>query len=75
MLTAHGDKTGDGLVRVLAHNAGYNVADECWMIDRVQENGETGYTIRKSQVYKDTLIVGILFVNFQSHIHFQHSFE
>ena len=50
MLTAHENGRDNGDFRVLAHSAGHNVADECWMIDRVQKGEMTGYTIKKSQV-------------------------
>ena len=51
MLVAHSNIRENGDARVLVHNAGWKLDDECWIIKGVKERGVTvGYTIMKSQV-------------------------
>ena len=52
MLVVHSDDRQSGDGRAMVHNAGHNLADECWVIVSVEEQGVSlGYTIMKSQVF------------------------
>ncbi|KAL5263295.1 hypothetical protein ACHWQZ_G008622 [Mnemiopsis leidyi] len=59
MLVVHSDDRQSGNGRAMVHNAGHNLADECWVIVSVEEQGVSqGYTIMKSQNrHKDKYLI------------------
>ena len=66
MLVAHSDKRDNGDARVLVHDAGWRLDDECWIIKGVKENGVTvGYTFMKSQVFKQNVFSDLKLVSFR----------